>query len=697
MQDGAILRNFSKRTCVSFLPLLDTSLDEHMDMTSRTKNDTGRLSRPGPAAARRRLVPVCAGLLLVLAACGGGGGAGQAGGGPPPTGANPPPVLPSGIGVLAGASGGSGNADGPVGRLMEPGALAIDREGVLYAGTFGAAVRRLAPGAGGAMVAGTRWTGAEAPSALVADASGNLVGILGTRIVRIAADGSLATLAGSDEPGTVDGNGAQARFLAPRALAIDAAGLVHVADLTRIRTVSASGEVRTHGAATAALFKVTGELYGQPMGVTLTPTGLAFDNAGNLVIAASNGDVRKLTPAGSMLDMPLKAGMAVAADRSGNLYGFNECTLFKADAAGQVSVLAGASTRRGAVDGAGSEASFGNAAGCNARIVADGAGNVFVTDTANHTVRKVTAAGMVGTVAGKAPMPGLQDGTGTAARFDGGALDLSFDGKDSLYAVQDGKVRKITRAGVVTTLNLPTRDANQHPMTYFTGGMAYQGSLVGVANRVVYLVDESGGMRALAGSPTAPRQADGSGALAGFERICGVTRDGAGNLYLLDCYQTRTTPTDVFPSALENRIRKLTPAGVVSTLYAVAQDDGTRQPWQIVADRQGNVFASTNNKAVIKVAASGAVSSSPVSAQYANWLAVDEGGTLFLGGALSRPAIVETLGPTGQLQLVAGKREQVGLVEGALPGSLNLLNGMTVDDKGVIYVLTENAVVRIVR
>jgi hypothetical protein len=299
-------------------------------------------------------------------------------------------------------------------------------------------------------------------------------------------------------------------------------------------------------------------------------------------------------------------------------------------------------------------------------------------------------------VAGKAPQRGRVDGTGTAARLDDGAVDLTFDGKDSLYVVQDGKVRKITRAGVVTTLNLPDKDAAQNPVTYFAGGMANQGSIVGVANHVVYLVDESGAMRALAGSPTAPRWTDGTGAQAGFGQVCGATHDGAGNFYVLDCYARRATP-DAIPDALENHIRKVTPAGVVTTVYAVPQDDGTRQPWRIAADRQGNVYATTNNSAVVKVAADGSPSMIPVSQKYAGLVALDAAGNLYLAPGYTRPAVVEKILAGGQAQLIAGQRDRVGLMPGDLPGTLNLVNGLALDDQGAIYVVSENAVVRIVQ
>lgn len=632
--------------------------------------------------------------MLVLAACGGGGGGGGQQAGTPL-----PPVattLPKGITVLAGAIGGSGDADGPVGRFQDPLALTLDRAGVLYVGDFGASVRTVTPGTGGTMTVGTRWRGQEAPRALALDGAGNLVGIIGNRIVRIAPDGSLATLAGADEDGTVDGTGAQARFTNPRALAIDSAGLIYVADLTLIRTVTAAGEVHIHRAASAALFDKTGEYQGMPIGLSRNPTGLAFDNAGNLVIAVSDAPIRKVTPAGARVDTTLTAGTAVAADRNGNLYGFHECALYKADAAGKVSVLAGAAARRGSVDGPGSAASFGETYQCDAQIAVNDGGDVFVTDSANMTVRKVAPDGAVSTVAGRAPQRGQVDGTGTAARFNDGAVDLTFDGKDSLYVVQEGKVRKITRAGVATTLNLPERDAAGNPVAYFAGGMAHQGSIVGVANHVVYLVDENGTMRALAGSPTVPRWTDGTGAQAGFEQVCGVTHDGTGNYYLLDCYAHRAAP-EAIPDLLENHIRKVTPAGVVTTVYAVPQDDGTRQPWRVVADRQGNVYATTNNSAVVKVAADGSPSTIPVSGKYAGLLAVDAAGNLYQAPGYTRPAIVEKILAGGQAQLIAGRRDQVGLMTGDLPGTLNLINGLALDDQGAIYVMSENAVVRIVQ
>jgi sugar lactone lactonase YvrE len=142
------------------------------------------------------------------------------------------------------------------------------------------------------------------------------------------------------------------------------------------------------------------------------PIGLALDRSGNLVVAEGDFIVRRISRAGA------------------------------------VSTVAGAAGVPGYRDGSASEARFGGLHG----IKVDSRGNIFVTDNPNHAVRKITPDGTVSTFVGNGT-PGTADGTGTAARLNF-PHDLAIDAADNLYVadVANHTIRKITPAGVMTTL-----------------------------------------------------------------------------------------------------------------------------------------------------------------------------------------------------------------------------------------------------
>src|SRR5437870_900027 len=111
--------------------------------------------------------------------------------------------------------------------------------------------------------------------------------------------------------------------------------------------------------------------------------------------------------------------------------------------------LAGLPGGPGSVDGAGGAARF-NQPGA---VAVDIAGNVYVADTYNHTIRKITSEGEVTTLAGSAGQGGRADGTGNAARFNEPS-GVAVDSTGNLYVAefQNSTIRKITPTGVVTTL-----------------------------------------------------------------------------------------------------------------------------------------------------------------------------------------------------------------------------------------------------
>ena len=254
--------------------------------------------------------------------------------------------------------------------------------------------------------------------------------------------------------GSDDGTGSVAHFNRPAGVATDSGGNVYVADTDNhtIRKITASGVVRT----LAGLAGVSGSADGAGSAARFnSPGGVAADSAGNIYVADSgNKTIRKITAAGvvsTLAGSALNAGIAdgtggaarfdnplgVATDSAGNVYvaDANNDTIRKITPAAVVTTLAGSPGLDGSTDGTGSAARFSFPYG----VATDGAGNVYVADYSNSTIRKITPAGAVTTFAGAAHLEGITDGTGSAARFrspDGVATDHGKQGtRDAFRAM----------------------------------------------------------------------------------------------------------------------------------------------------------------------------------------------------------------------------------------------------------------------
>jgi hypothetical protein len=219
----------------------------------------------------------------------------------------------------------------------------------------------------------------------------------------------------------------------------------------------------------------------------------------------------------------------------------------------------------GSGDGTGSAARFYNPWG----VAVNSAGNVYVADAYNHTIRKVTPGGVVTTLAGLAGSSGSVGGTGSAARFYypyGAAVDSA----GNVYVADTGNctIRKVTPGGMVVTLAGLAGSSGSADGTGSTArfsapyGVAVDSAGNGyVADTLIRKVTPSGVVTTLAGAAGGSGSANGTGSAARFNKPCAAAVDGAGNVYVADmCNDT---------------IRKVTPGGVVTTLAGLAGSDGS--------------------------------------------------------------------------------------------------------------------------
>jgi hypothetical protein len=443
------------------------------------------------------------------------------------------------VAALAGLQGHQGTADGTgsEARFWGPTGVAVDRAGNVYVTEYSSVIRKISPAgvvttmAGWAFEgAGVDGTGSEArfvnPSGIATDSAGNMYVADAGTIRQMTPGGVVTTLAGPAWPtGSVDGTGSAARFGGPEGIAVDSGGNVYVADWSStIRKISPGGVVTTIAGG-------AGECFADGAGRDARfcqPTGVAADGAGNIYVADwGNNVIRKISPQGTVTTL---AGNTSITDQSGR-------------------------PASGYADGPGNVARFNWPRG----IAVDRAGNVFVAEQNNHTIRKITPAGVVTTLAGNAliknqngdPKGGYADGTGAAARFNT-PEGVAVDGAGDVYVADSGNqmIRKITPEGVVTTIAGTSLDSDgdgwpDGGYADGTGSAARFNGPYGVAvdrggnvyvtdNGMLRKVNPTGVVTTLAGQPGSTGSADGTGSAARFNELGGVAVDSAGNLYVAD-------------------------------------------------------------------------------------------------------------------------------------------------------------------
>ncbi|HQR44670.1 MAG TPA: hypothetical protein PLB02_04455 [Thermoanaerobaculia bacterium] len=451
----------------------------------------------------------------------------------------------------AGLAGSYGNADGAGGaaRFFAPLGLTIDGSGTLYvADASNQAVRKVAragapTGSEGDVT--TLASGFVSPDGLAADGLGNLyLADSGNRTIRkiVIGTGAVSTVAGqSGVQGTEDGTGSAARFFRPTGVAVDSSGNAWIADgdyvsfSTSIRKVTPSGVVTTtYGAPSPFGFADL------PTARFNTPRGVAADPGGNVLVADTfNHSIRKITPAGD------------------------------------TSTLAGPSVGLNLPMG----------------VAVDTAGNTYVGDTMNHVIRKITSGGAVSILAGAVGSPGDTDGPPGDARFNF-PWGLAVDAAGNVYVADSGnsRIRKITPTGVTT---LPGAYVDPRNVAVDAFGNVF---VADSGNCAIRKISSLGVVTTLAGLVGSCGYSDGNGGAARFYLPTGIALDALGNVYVTEIN--------------DNRIRKVTPAGdVTTTVWAengdFGSEDGTDHvahffnPEGIAVDPSGNlIVADTANHSI---------------------------------------------------------------------------------------------------
>ena len=609
--------------------------------------------------------------------------------------------------TLAGTPGVSGSNDdtGMGARFSSPFALALDAAGNVWVTDHeNHTVRKITPAGAVTTFAGTAGsagaadgTGSAArfnfPVGIVVDAEGNVyVADRNNRLIRkITPGGVVSTLAGAAGPsGDTDGTGTAARFGSLSNLAIDGGGNLYATDNERhvIRKITSAGVVTT----IAGLAGTSGTSDGTGTAARFGgPNGIAFDRDGNLYVAdTSNDSIRRVAPDGTVTRIagtPAEPGnfdgtgatsrffrpYGIATDSAGNVYvaDTNNHSIRKIAAGGGVVLLAGGGGNFGAVDGAGAAARFYLPQG----IAVDAAGTVYVSDTYNAAVRKITPSGSVSTFVGQLGTRGYVNATGANARF-GAPFGITLDSGGNALVADAGynTIRHISPAGVVLTYvgepnpvggfndGAPNSARFLSPLGVVTGppGVVY---VADTANHIIRRVNTTNGdVSTFAGGVGIRGFTDGTGTVARFSSPSGLAVDSGGNLFVAD--------------SGNHTIRRITPAGAVSTIAGFPGTSGSADgpaatarfnaPLGIAIDPAGNIFvADTSSFAIRRLTPAGLVTTiggMPGSAQFAEGtgsnarffapaaIAIDAAGALFIAdstnnvifkGALdTRPAVV---------------------------------------------------------
>ncbi|MCW3123120.1 MAG: hypothetical protein JWQ38_2612 [Flavipsychrobacter sp.] len=489
------------------------------------------------------------------------------------------------------APGYSGNG-GPATAAMFafPSGLAIDAAGNIYICDYtNCCVRKVNPAGiistiAGKATAGYSGDGGQAtnaeldrPNALNIDAAGNIyVADVGNNCVRkINTSGIISTIAGNGTAGfSGDGGPATAAtIMGCETVVRDPSGNIYIGDSGsfRIRKVNTSGIISTYGGGTGdghqatansmnvfhSIVDASGNIYvsdGDNNRICkINSSGIVTTIAGNQSPGYS-GDGGPATAA--QLDYPV----GVAIDASNNIYVIDQdnSVIRKISAAGIITTIAGDGTLAyGGDNGPATNASM----HFPMSMAIDNAGNVFFADKTNNRVRKISTSGIMTTIAGTGAYNYTGDGGPATDATLENPIGVAFDIAGNLYVSNagNGTIRKIDNAGIISTVagtGIIGNTGDGGPAT------AARLSLNGISvdssgniftvdgHRLCRKINALGIITTIAGTGTSGFSGDGGPATAAqLHNTTSVTTDGAGNVYISDYdnYRLRKITTNQLP------------------------------------------------------------------------------------------------------------------------------------------------------
>jgi sugar lactone lactonase YvrE len=566
----------------------------------------------------------------------------------------------------------------------------------------------------------------KAPFGITADSAGNLyVADSGNHTIRkISRSGPVTTIAGlAGQPGSADGPAAAARFNAPAGITADVVGNLYIADAGNftVRKISTNGIVST----VAGLAGVSGTSNGPAASARfMQPCGIAVDLFGNLYVSDfGDSTIRKIGPDGIVINWAGVSGQFSSEEGPAGHAMFNgPCGLavttngvvFVADVGNftirqiqtnrNTSTYAGLAFFYGVTDGQGSSARFYSPYG----IATDHAGNLFVADTENHSIRMITSGAFVTTIAGIPETSGYADGAGSVSKFN--APDgVTVDAAGNVFVADTGNnvIRKIASLNLVSTFagfaasagssNGIGSDARFNSPSGIAVDRAGNAYVADTANHCIRRVDPNGAVSLFAGKTGSRGVSDGAAGIARFYKPFGAAVDVVGNVYVADSYN--------------HAIRFIGTNGDVTTVAGQAgilgASDGTgtnahfNLPIGIAVDKTGSIYVSDSGNQTIRLIATGGMvttlAGSPGNrgtndgngalALFAtpSGIAVDGVGNIYIADTGNHS--IRKIAQNGEVVTLSGLPGHAGMANGALGvAQFNRPGGLAVDNAGIVYV-----------